>query len=310
MTDNKQALTMNVGGQPAGVVPRGFDEMWRFSQMVAKSGLAPQALKSPEQIMVALQQGMELGLMPMQALRGIAVVNGRPTMWGEVMLGLVRSRGHRFREWIEHDNQEGETAYCELTRADTGEKIVGQFSWQEAVHAGLSTKSGPWKQYPRRMLMWRARGYACRDGASDILSGFLSREEAQDLPPPAPDEPEIKDVTPEKPRSRVKTKADAKPKPEPETIDAAEHGGISDAVRELVDMIGAPNDEREGFEAWIVQDVRPMVYRLDASQADDFIAALEYMREELGLEYWGQPMLGDWRDTIRDAFTQLKEDYQ
>ena len=75
-------------------------------------------------------------------------------------------------------------------------------------------------------------------------------------------------------------------------------------------MIGAPNDEREGFEAWIVQDVRPMVYRLDASQADDFIAALEYMREELGLEYWGQPMLGDWRDTIRDAFTQLKEDYQ
>jgi hypothetical protein len=34
---------------------------------------------------------MELGFMPMQALQSIAVVNGRPSVWGDGFLALIMS---------------------------------------------------------------------------------------------------------------------------------------------------------------------------------------------------------------------------
>jgi hypothetical protein len=316
--------SMNVGGTPMGVVPHGFEEMWRFSQMVAKSGLCPQGLKTPEAVMVALQQGMELGLMPMQALRGIAVVNGRPTMWGEVMLGLVRSRGHTFREWYEDDQAEGLTAYCELSRHDTGEKIIGRFSHEEATHAGLTKKPGPWQQYPRRMLMWRARGYACRDGASDVLSGFMTPDEAEDLAPQYPAEPPIKDVTPPKPAPKpVVAKPAAKDegmppippqfdrrqkRPEPQPEPEADAGDLPAEVAEFLRMIGEPNVDRESWDQWLALDVLPLTGDVAVEEADAFIQALEWLQTSQGLQGWGAPMFEDWRATVRDAIAADHEE--
>jgi hypothetical protein len=82
---------------PVAVTERGvslssFDEMARFCQAIARSKLSPKGLETPEAIMVAVQHGMEIGLGPMQALQSIAVINGRPSLWGDALPALIMSR--------------------------------------------------------------------------------------------------------------------------------------------------------------------------------------------------------------------------
>jgi hypothetical protein len=73
-------------------------------------------------------------------------------------------------------------AKCEITRPD-GQVISGEFSIADAKEANLFNKDGPWKTAKKRMMKMRARSYAARDGASDLLRGLFVAEEAQDFQP-------------------------------------------------------------------------------------------------------------------------------
>lgn len=167
-------VALKSGGSIAGIVPQSIEEVFRLAQAVSLSGLAPRDLNTPEKITVAIMTGLELGLPPMFSLNKIAVINGRPTLWGDALPGLLWSRGFKIKEWISD-----EVAHCEVTRPD-GKKIVRTFSPADAQKAGLKDKAGPWKQYPTRMLAMRARGFACRDGAADVLGGLYLKEEIED----------------------------------------------------------------------------------------------------------------------------------
>ena len=156
----------------SGLVPQTLDDVYRLATAIAKSGLAPQAMKTPEQITVAILTGLELGLKPMFALNKIAVVNGRPTLWGDGIPALLWSRGFDIREWFDGED----IAMCEVTRPN-GVKVVRSFTVDDAKAAGLWGKQGPWKQYPKRMLAMRARAFSARDGAADVLGGLYVAEE-------------------------------------------------------------------------------------------------------------------------------------
>lgn len=174
MAAGTNVVPLKAGGTIAGIVPQSIEEVFRLAQAVHISGLAPRDLNTPEKITVAVMTGLELGLPPMFSLNKIAVINGRPTLWGDALPGLLWSRGFKIREWISD-----EVAHCEVTRPD-GDKIERTFSPADAQKAGLKDKAGPWKQYPTRMLQMRARGFACRDGAADVLGGLYLREEIED----------------------------------------------------------------------------------------------------------------------------------
>lgn len=168
----------------AGVSLRSYDEMARFSQSILASGLAPKSFQTPEAVMVAIQTGMEIGLKPMQALQGIAVINGRPTLWGDAALAIVRS--HPAFLNIEETFERGATddemmAVCVIERS--GQTPTRRtFSVADAKRAGLWKKAGPWTQYPKRMLAMRARSFALRDSFPDALKGCGIREEIADIP--------------------------------------------------------------------------------------------------------------------------------
>lgn len=175
------------GGPVAALVPQSLDEAFRVSQAIASSGLAPKGMERPETIMVAIMAGAELGLAPFQALQSFAVVNGRPTLWGDGLMAVARAQGIQARETLEGGG-ESMVATCSVTRPDTGEVIERSFSVADAKKASLWGKQGPWQSYPRRMLQMRARAWALRDGCADMLRGFQVREEAEDYAP-------IRDVT-------------------------------------------------------------------------------------------------------------------
>jgi hypothetical protein len=169
-----------------GLALQSFDDAFRFSKMVAASEFAPKDFKGkPESCMLAIQHGSEVGLSPMQSLQSIAVINGRPTIWGDAALALVI--GSHVCEYVtEGVDGEGDkmAAVCFAKRRGYEKATIVRFSVEDAKKAGLWGKSGPWQQYPRRMLQLRARGFALRDAFPDVLRGLITAEEAQDYPQP------------------------------------------------------------------------------------------------------------------------------
>ena len=176
------AMEISTQTQPRGILLQTFDDAFRFAKMVANSEFAPKDFRGkPESCLLAIQHGSEVGLSPMQSLQSIAVINGRPTIWGDAALALVQtsSQCEYVTETIEGEGR-SMVAICEVKRRGYPLPSVTRFAWADAEKAGLAGKSGPWQQYPARMLALRARGFALRNSFADALRGLITAEEAQD----------------------------------------------------------------------------------------------------------------------------------
>ncbi|MCB2251818.1 recombinase RecT [Pseudomonas chlororaphis] len=161
------------------LAPKNIDEALKFADYLANSDIVPKDFqRKPANILVAVQWGMELGLQPMQAMQSIAVINGRPSLWGDAVLALARSSP--LCEYVT-ETDDGETATCRAKRRGEEEQ-VRTFSMADAKLAGLAGKAGPWTQYPKRMRQMRARAFALRDVFPDVLRGMAVAEEVQDIP--------------------------------------------------------------------------------------------------------------------------------
>ncbi len=177
-----------------GIQFRTLDDIWRFAIAVSKSGLAPKGIQTPEAITVTIQFGLEVGLTAMAALQNIAPINGRPSLWGDAQLALVRTTGEleEFSEWFEQGGKrlarnpvtytDDTMAVCRVKRRGC-EPVETSFSVVDAKHAKLWNKDGPWTTYPGRMLKFRARSFALRDSFGDALRGLRSAEELLDENP-------------------------------------------------------------------------------------------------------------------------------
>lgn len=165
-----------------GLALQTMDDALKFGRILANSQFAPKDFQGkPESCVLAIQHGAEIGLGPMQAIQSVAVINGRPAIWGDAALALVMASPvcEYVRERIDGDGEQA-IAICEAKRRGYPTTTTVQFSVADAKRAGLWGKSGPWTQYPRRMLQLRARGFALRDAFPDVLKGLVTAEEAQD----------------------------------------------------------------------------------------------------------------------------------
>ena len=218
-----------------GLALASFDDAFRFSKMVAASEFAPKDFRGkPESCLLAIQHGSEIGLSPMQSLQNIACINGRPAIWGDAALAVAMASPvcESVTETIdgEGDNM---VATCTAKRRGYEKPTVVRFTVADAKKAGLWGKSGPWTQYPRRMLQLRARGFALRDAFPDVLKGLVTAEEAQDYPTtPANTEPVVV-------RPKFDTPAEERADPfevAKAAIEAEADIGKLDAMRRKIDV--------------------------------------------------------------------------
>jgi len=168
----------------AGFAPANITEAIKFSEMLSKSNMVPRAYQGkPEDILVCVQWGYEIGLAPMQALQNIAVINGKPSVYGDAAMALVLASPvcEGIEETIEGEGTANPMAVCVAKRKGRS-PVRSTFSVEDAKRAGLWAKQGPWSAYPKRMLAMRARGFAIRDAFADVLKGLITAEEAQDYP--------------------------------------------------------------------------------------------------------------------------------
>ena len=175
---------MQLSTNNRGFAPTSLTEAIQFSDLLASSSMVPKAYQGkPQDILVAVQWGYEMGLAPMQALQNISVINGKPSVFGDAAMALVQASPvcEDVEEFFENEGSTNPVAVCVAKRK--GRKpVTVKFSVEDAKRAGLWGKQGPWSAYPKRMMQMRARGFALRDAFPDVLKGMITSEEAQDYP--------------------------------------------------------------------------------------------------------------------------------
>jgi len=167
-----------------GFAPTTLTEAIQFSEMLASSSMVPRAYQGkPNDVLVCLQWGYEMGMAPMQALQNIAVINGKPSMYGDSLMALVQASPtcENIEEYFENEGTPNPVAVCVAKRKGRT-PVIFKFSVEDAKRAGLWGKTGPWQAYPKRMMQMRARGFALRDAFADVLTGLITAEEAHDYP--------------------------------------------------------------------------------------------------------------------------------
>lgn len=168
-----------------GVQIRSIEDLERVARIVVASGLAPRG-DNAQAVAVKIQMGLEVGLKPMASLNKICVINNRPSLFGDAGKALLLRSGllaDAPKTTFEGKKFEPEwTCTVRMKRKGFGGEFVGTFSWEQAVKAGLTKKSGPWQDYPERQMAWRAWWWAAREGFSDVLGGLDGAEELYDMP--------------------------------------------------------------------------------------------------------------------------------
>lgn len=171
------------------LVPLTVQDALAVAQQLAQSGMVPRDYANkPGAIYAAIDLGASVGLKPMQAVQGIANINGRPALWGDAALGVVMA--HQAFDSIDEDDAAKALAQgfgrCRVVRKGSPPYEV-RFTVDMAKSAGLWGKAGPWTQYAGRMLQMRARSWAFRDRFPDALKGIGIAEEVTDAPTVAAD---------------------------------------------------------------------------------------------------------------------------
>ncbi len=163
------------------------DSMIAEAQKMITSGFLPETITTPEQAIIIMQTGRELGFPPMSSFANIFVVNGRPALSGQAVAGLLARSGVRTKvikdnEPIYGAGEKSKTVVdrittIEFTRDDVPQEI--SYKYSDAVAAGYTSKSN-WKKYQTEMMYWRCLTRGARRVSPDSLLGLYEIGELVD----------------------------------------------------------------------------------------------------------------------------------
>lgn len=153
-----------------------------LAEKLSRTSMIPKAyIGKPMDLFVAMAMGFSLGLSIEQSIQDIAVINGKPTLYGDGLLAVCMNNPE-FEDILEEPMKDGDKIIgyrCTIKRRGRS-PCVREFTLSDAKRACLLGKSGPWSLYESRMLSLRARSFALRDSFADALRGVKSREEVED----------------------------------------------------------------------------------------------------------------------------------
>ena len=135
---------------PAPLAGADFAAMLAFADQLVKTNFLPAAVKTPAQCVAIILTGQELGLGPMQALRSINIINGKPVVAADLQLALFKRAGGRA-----HFTTLNESVATLQLRGPNGDAHTETFTLADAKKADL-TKNATWSKYPKAMLRSRA----------------------------------------------------------------------------------------------------------------------------------------------------------
>jgi hypothetical protein len=138
------------------LTPQGFEAALALAKTLVDSGFLPRAITKPAQALAVILAGQELGLPPMQSLRQIHIVEGKPTLSAELMLSQFKKRGGRAK-WLETTDAKAVL----WLRHPNGDEHTQTWSIEDAKRAGLVGKDN-WRKYPADMIRARCASAGLR----------------------------------------------------------------------------------------------------------------------------------------------------
>ncbi len=175
-----------------------LNALYRAATLLTKSGILPKAYSTPEQTCAGMLYALELGLPPITSLRNIAVINGMPSVWGELPLAMVRNSGklEYIKEYLldktgnvicmanKNLTAEIEAAVCVVKRKGEEEREFFYTSLDAAKNPNANNPNNNiWKSYRSIMMKRKARGLAIKDVFGDVITGMSIAEYDNDSAP-------------------------------------------------------------------------------------------------------------------------------
>ncbi len=225
-TQKQQQQTAIVPRPPTPLDPENLGQAIQLCDRLAASAIVPESLRGkPNDLLVILLTGRDLGLSVAESMRAIYVVKGRPSLASAFK--VARAKQHPGCQYFRLVESTPERATWETKR--TGDPGPTRLTWtiSQAKAAGLTGK-GTWAAFPEAMLRWRAASALVDAVFPDAAFGLLpSKEEVEDM---APESPLPRDVTP----LRAPEAQDATPlrAPEAQPVEDAEFTEATGAAPE------------------------------------------------------------------------------
>lgn len=163
--------------------PQNLEQAMSLSKALFGSGLLPRSIKTPQDLLIIMMTGRELGLSTQQAIRTIYVVDGKPSPSADLLVGLVK-RHRDVCEYFSVVEQTADRAVVETQRVGAPAPERFEYTMADARGAGLTGKDN-WKKYPAAMLMARCQSMAARKVYPDLVMGLYIPDELESSPPDA-----------------------------------------------------------------------------------------------------------------------------
>jgi hypothetical protein len=139
--------------------------MMAMAKELCTTGFLPAAVKTPAQAVAIIMTGRELGLGPMQSLRSICIIQGKPELAADLQLSIFHRDGGRSK-WLALTEQKAML----WLRHPNGDEHTETFTMDDAKRAGLAGGSN-WLKYPKAMLRSRAITAGLKSVGFEPLAG-------------------------------------------------------------------------------------------------------------------------------------------
>lgn len=163
----------------------GFDLLNRVGSMFAKSDMVPAGFKNnPANCIIGVELARRVGANPLMVMQNLNIIHGRPTFSGQFAISAVNQCGQFSKKLRFKFTGSGDEKTCVAWTVDhDGEVLEGPpVSIGMAKKEGWSTRNGSkWQTMPDLMMMYRAGTFFCRAYAPEILMGFRTTEEVEDM---------------------------------------------------------------------------------------------------------------------------------
>lgn len=189
-------------------LPNELDTLAQMAVTLSAAAAVPKALQNrPNDVFLILLTARDTGIALTTALREFHVIDGKVTLSPKVKLAMVRQQGHGKvyphqapRDVIVRGKAKVQLCACGSTAPANGDTeatwhaeradepgILHTSTFTMAMAQRVKAKENgqaitldqksTWKQYPQRMLSWRALGYLLDDVFSEVGTGLYSPDE-------------------------------------------------------------------------------------------------------------------------------------
>lgn len=157
------------------IAVRSIDDIKRLSSMFIASGMfkgdkSADHVKQISQACVKIVAGIEFGIQPFAAMRGINIINGNAEMSSNLMAAKVKKHPKYDYQVVKSDNDGCTLKFIE--RVNGKSVALGESTWtmDDAKRAGL-TRNDTWQKFPMNMCFARALSNGVRMFTPDVFYG-------------------------------------------------------------------------------------------------------------------------------------------